>query len=84
MLHSAEILMITHGFITNAELRHKLSVVGRVNLISVHVQLYLQVYIACLQSAVHTTNTRHVLCHLQLAAQKAPLASHCQIFYKVV
>lgn len=42
----------THSLITNAELRYKLSVVGRVNLISIHIQLYFQVHIACLQSTV--------------------------------
>jgi len=44
---------ITHSFITNAKLYHKLSVVGWVYLISIHVQLYLQVYTACLQPAIH-------------------------------
>jgi len=59
----------THSLITNAKLCHELSVVGRVNLISVHVQLHLQVYVACLQSAIHTTlsltKTPCVIWHLQ-------------------
>ena len=48
---------LAHRFIANAKLRHKLSVVCRVDLVSIHVELNLQVHIACLQSTATTSQS---------------------------